>query len=83
MFYVYAISSTTHNYIYVGITDNLLRRVDQHQKGYNRTTKPYRPFILIYFEKADDRKHARSREKHFKTAAGKRKLKLLVSRLMQ
>ncbi len=77
MFYVYALCSETHNYIYVGIIDNLSRRVNQHQFGFNRTTKPYRPFKLIYTEKACDRKHARIREKYFKTAAGKSKLRLI------
>ena len=78
MYYVYAISSESHKYIYVGITDNLTRRVNQHQLGYNRTTKPYRPFKLIYSEETKDRKQARIREKYFKTTAGKARLRLLV-----
>ncbi|PJA97150.1 MAG: endonuclease, partial [Ignavibacteriales bacterium CG_4_9_14_3_um_filter_34_10] len=49
MYYVYAISSKNRNYIYVGITDNIARRINQHNKGYNKTTKPYLPFELIYF----------------------------------
>ncbi|MFN4315835.1 MAG: GIY-YIG nuclease family protein, partial [Chitinophagaceae bacterium] len=50
MFWVYAISSLRRNYVYVGITDDLLRRIQQHQLGYNRTTAPYAPFQLIYQE---------------------------------
>jgi putative endonuclease len=44
--------------------------------GYNRTTKHYIPFKLIYSEEVSDRKQARIREKFFKSAAGKAKLRL-------
>ena len=47
MYYVYAISSKTRKYIYVGITNNLSRRIDEHNRGYNKTTRAYRPFKLI------------------------------------
>ncbi|TVR15169.1 MAG: GIY-YIG nuclease family protein [Balneolaceae bacterium] len=50
MFYVYAIDSLSRNYIYVGLTSNLKQRVSQHQNGYEKTTKPYRPFKLVYHE---------------------------------
>ncbi|WP_369431592.1 GIY-YIG nuclease family protein, partial [Rhodohalobacter sulfatireducens] len=48
MIYVYAIESKERNYIYVGMTNDLRRRISEHQNGYERTTKPYRPFKLIY-----------------------------------
>ncbi|WP_369431597.1 GIY-YIG nuclease family protein [Rhodohalobacter sulfatireducens] len=49
--------------------------MSEHQNGYERTTKPYRPFKLIYYESFPDRKEARNREKYLKSAAGKRFLK--------
>ena len=78
-YFVYAISSLTQNYIYIGITDNLDRRINQHQSGYNRTTKPYRPFKLIYFEETTDRFQAREMEKYFKSSAGRAELRQLNS----
>ncbi|WP_421774516.1 GIY-YIG nuclease family protein [Gracilimonas sp.] len=71
MFYVYAISSIDRNYIYVGLTNNLTPRVGQHQKGYEKTTKPYAPFRLIHSEIFDTRIEARKREKYLKSGAGK------------
>ena len=44
MFFVYALKSETKNYIYVGLTDNVERRTSQHNAGYEKTTRPYRPF---------------------------------------
>jgi len=80
MYYVYAISSKNRNYIYVGITDNIARRINQHNKGYNKTTKPYLPFELIYFEELPDRVTARKREKYFKSGIGKEYLRKLSPR---
>ncbi|WP_346239150.1 GIY-YIG nuclease family protein [Niabella insulamsoli] len=50
MIIVYAIKSTFRNYIYVGMTDNLERRLRQHNNGENRSTKAYKPFTLLYTE---------------------------------
>jgi putative endonuclease len=80
MFYVYAIKSLKRNYIYVGMTDELERRIDQHQKGYEKTTRAYRPFSLIYTEPHENRDSARKREKYLKTAGGKRFLRSLIKK---
>ena len=77
MYYVYAISSLERNYIYVGLTDNIERRLSEHNSGKNKTTKPYYPFILIYFEECGNRTEARNREKYFKSGIGKEKLKTI------
>ncbi|OQY92043.1 MAG: endonuclease [Sphingobacteriales bacterium UTBCD1] len=77
MFYVYAISSEIRKYIYVGLTNNLERRIKEHNSGNNRTTKPYRPFKLIYSEECKDRIETRKREKYLKSGVGKEFLKSL------
>ncbi len=78
MFYVYAISSNSRKYIYVGITNNLDRRIDEHNKGYNKTTRAYRPFKLILAERFAFRSAAREREKYLKGGSGKEFLKKLI-----
>ncbi|HEY0262016.1 MAG TPA: GIY-YIG nuclease family protein [Chitinophagales bacterium] len=77
-FFVYALKSTTRNYIYVGLTDNIERRTKQHNDGYNKTTKPYRPFELIYSEEHQTRIEARQREIYLKSGVGKEFLKKLL-----
>ena len=71
MFYVYALRSKTHNYIYVGLTDNLERRYYQHNNGLNRTTKFYAPFDLIWSRTYVTRVEARKKEKYLKSGTGK------------
>ena len=78
MYFVYAIASKSRNYIYVGISNNVQRRLDEHNLGYNKTTKPYRPFILIRQEEFPTRSEARKREIALKSTTGKRFLKSLI-----
>jgi len=77
MVWVYAISSLTRNYIYVGMTKNVNVRFTQHNLAKEKTTKPYAPFRLLYTEECKDREEARKREKYWKSGAGKEKLRLL------
>jgi putative endonuclease len=56
MYFVYALRSYNHNYIYVGLTSDLKKRIDAHNRGYEKTTKLYRPFKLIYSEECENRK---------------------------
>ncbi len=75
MYYVYAIKSEFKNYIYVGITDNIKRRIGEHNKGYSKTTKPYKPFKTILIEMLPNRIEARKREKFLKSGFGKEYIK--------
>jgi len=77
MFYVYALKSLSRNYIYVGLTNDLERRFHQHQKGQNKTTKPYLPFILFFKEQFQTRDEARRREKYLKSGIGKEFLRTI------
>ncbi len=75
MYFTYAIKSKNKNYIYVGISNNPERRIEQHNLGYNRTTKAYRPFNILLIEKYKDRIDARQREIYLKSGCGKEYLK--------
>ncbi|MEL7001174.1 MAG: GIY-YIG nuclease family protein [Bacteroidota bacterium] len=77
MFYTYAINSLTRNYIYVGLTDNIERRVNEHNTGKNKTTRPYKPFEIIYSKEFSTRQEARMHEKYLKSGSGKEYLKTL------
>ncbi|MCF6213287.1 MAG: GIY-YIG nuclease family protein [Flavobacteriaceae bacterium] len=77
MFYVYAISSLEHNYIYVGLTKDIKERIKRHNVGRERTTKFYSPFELIFSEVCRTRIEARVREKYWKSGVGKEKLRAI------
>ncbi len=72
---VYAIKSLIDKRIYVGMTMNIERRLDEHNKGRTRSTKGYKPWILIFSEEVETRNDARKLEKYYKSGCGKEILK--------
>jgi putative endonuclease len=75
MHFVYVLKSVTENWVYVGMTRNVTKRICLHNKGKVKSTRAKRPFKLIYKENCEDSKEARKREKYFKNNAGKEYLK--------
>ena len=75
MYFLYLLKSTEGNYIYVGISNNVSRRLSEHNSGWNKTTKPYKPFRLLHTEKFPNRIVARKREEWFKSGEGKEFIK--------
>lgn len=76
-YYVYAIKSIQRKYIYVGLTNNIERRIKQHNNCREKTTRAYTPFKIIYANEFQDRKSAREKEKYLKSGIGKELLKKL------
>ena len=63
MYYVYLIKSVRQNKIYVGYTNDLRRRLNEHNtKQGGKYTKNKGPFELIYYEAYKSRKDAERRE---------------------
>lgn len=62
--------------IYVGMTDNIERRIREHKNGKTRSTKNRGDFYVEIMEECEDRKSARKREKYWKSGCGKEKLKI-------
>ncbi|MEP0860190.1 MAG: GIY-YIG nuclease family protein [Ignavibacterium sp.] len=80
MIYVYALKSKIRNYIYVGMTSDINDRMRRHNSGYEKTTRSYRPFELIYLEEFKNRQEARIKEKYLKSGVGKEFLKRISSK---
>ncbi len=72
MFYIYTLKSRKDRNLYIGYTNNLNRRVSEHNDGLNRSTKPRTPFDLIYYEAYISQADAEKREKNLKHSAGAR-----------
>ena len=72
MYTVYVIKSIEKDWFYVGQSSNIVRRLDHHNRGYNRSTKPYRPYELVFTEEYITSEQARKREKELKSTMGKR-----------
>lgn len=77
-YYVYILSNFTRSTLYIGITDNLTRRVWEHKnnlvKGF---TQKYQIHNLVYFEIFYDPKNAIEREKQIKNYSRLKKEKII------
>ncbi len=78
MHFTYALLSCSKKYIYAGKSSNLKDRIRRHNAGYEKATRPYRPFILLYWELLDDQVEAHRREIFLKSRFGKRFLYKIV-----
>ena len=77
-YYVYVLQSIKSKGLYIGYTNNLKRRLQEHNRGLNFSTKPYRPWQIIHFEAYRDEEDANRREKYLKTNQGSRLLKRML-----
>lgn len=75
-FYVYVLKSVKDDKLYVGYTNNLVKRMEEHKKGLSFATKFRLPFKLIYFEGCLNQEDAKRREGYLKTTQGRRFLGL-------
>jgi putative endonuclease len=67
MWYFYVLQSQMdRGYFYKGSTGDLIRRFRQHNNGEVTSTKPRRPWKLVYYEAYITEKAARQREAHVK-----------------
>ncbi|MDP3954250.1 MAG: GIY-YIG nuclease family protein [bacterium] len=66
MFYVYIIKSKKDDNLYIGYTDNLVRRIKEHNSGLVASTKSRSPFYPVYCEIYASKAEALKREHNLK-----------------
>ena len=71
MWFVYIIRSLSDGFLYVGSTNNVNKRLNTHNEGYNQSTKGHVPFELEAYVAVRTERKARELEKYFKTGSGK------------
>ncbi|KKP66900.1 MAG: Excinuclease ABC C subunit domain protein [Candidatus Moranbacteria bacterium GW2011_GWF1_35_5] len=81
MFYLYIIKSKVKKYYYIGSTEDLRRRMVEHNQGKTKSIKHLTPFELIYYEAYAIKRLARKRELELKNNSFKKKE--LLERLEQ
>lgn len=59
----------------MGLTNNITRRIEEHNSGRTKSTKGKGPFKLIYRKEFSSRINARKHEKYLKTGFGRSFLK--------
>lgn len=84
MWYVYVLQSLKNNTLYTGITSDLKRRFQEHNKKHGGSyTSKNSPFILIFYEAYLNKKDATKAETYFKSGHGREVLKDKLSNYLQ
>lgn len=71
MYYVYVLQSRSHHTYYVGSTEDVPKRLKEHNEGRCRYTSGRMPWEVVYQESYSTRAEAMRREKYLKSGAGR------------
>ena len=77
-YYVYILASKRNGTLYIGVTNNLIRRVYEHRNDLiNGFAKKYKVHMLVYYEHTNDINSAIQREKRLKKWKREWKIELI------
>ncbi len=78
MYYVYILANKNNNVLYIGVTNDLERRIYEHKnKLCEGFTKKYNVDKLVYYEETKNIEEAISREKQLKKWSRTKKINLI------
>lgn len=70
MFFIYILLSKKDKNFYVGFTQDVEKRLLEHNSGKVRSTKNRTPFIIVHVEEYKTKEEAIKREKYLKGKGG-------------
>jgi putative endonuclease len=79
-YYVYILASGRRGTLYIGVTNDLLRRLQEHRKGENGFTARYHIHRLVYYEQTGDVHAALITEKRLKEWKRSWKIRIIEER---
>lgn len=79
LYFVHILKSLSSKKSYVGVSNDITRRLTEHNSGKNFYTKRHLPWKIAHLEEFGNFKEAREREMWFKTTSGRRFLKKIFS----
>jgi len=80
-YFLYILQSQKTQKYYIGQTNNLERRLKQHNNGQSKSTKNGKPWELIYTEEFEKRSEAMSREAKIKSLKSRIYIERLISQI--
>ena len=77
-YYVYILASKRRGTLYIGVTNDLVRRVYEHKSGLvEGFTKKYKVYSLVYYQQCEDIESVIQREKQLKSWHREWKIRLI------
>jgi len=78
MLYVYILLNEAKTRTYTGVSDDVEQRLKEHNEGKVKSSRPYRPYRVIYTEEFQTLSEARQKERFYKSTTGRRRLKEML-----
>ncbi len=69
--FVYLLRSKSTNHPYFGLTSDITTRLAAHNAGQNKSTAPFRPWVLVTLVQFSDEKTAARFEQFLKSGSGR------------
>ena len=79
MFTVYVLKNSLTNRHYIGSTNDLVRRLDEHNRGHTKSTRQKGIWEVIYQEEYNELLEATRRERQIKSYKGGNEFKKLLA----
>jgi putative endonuclease len=74
MFYVYILQSKVNGSFYIGQTNDIFRRLSDHNQGFSKSTSRYLPWNLVWIAEVLNRKAAMRMERQLKSMKSRQRL---------
>lgn len=74
MYYVYILQSELNSSFYKGSTDNVERRLKEHNSGKEKSTSRYKPWKLVWYTSKNSRAEAYELERKLKNITATKKI---------
>lgn len=78
MYYVYILLNEAKTRTYVGVADDVGKRLGDHNSGRVKSSRPYCPYKVIHTESFVTLSEARQKEKFYKSTTGRRRLREML-----
>ena len=78
-YYVYFLKSLKDGRYHIGVSDNITRRLKEHNSGLSKFTAPFRPYELKRVEKFTKISDAYKRERFIKKKKSKKIIELIIN----
>ena len=75
MYFIYILLNELKTRTYIGVAEDVEKRLKEHNAGRVKSSKPYRSYKIIHTESFNTLSEARQKEKYFKTSTGRRKIR--------
>lgn len=79
MYYIYVLYSSKFNKFYTGFSQDIKKKLKEHNSGKTKSTKAFIPWKVIYTEECNSRIEA-LQKKYYKGGAEREKLKKLYKK---